>query len=88
MIEDADEALHRRLQASADAHCRSVGDEARELLREAVARQSEPEHLVDLARRLFGPEHGFDLDIPPRSGDLGRPPPDFDETDDPADTPR
>ena len=33
--------------------------------------------MVDLARRLFGPEHGVDLDIPPRASDLEREPPDF-----------
>lgn len=82
MVEDADEALHLRLQASAAAHSRSVGDEARKLLREVVAQRREPEHLVDWALCLFGPEHGFDLDITPRGSGPFRPPPNFDDPDD------
>jgi hypothetical protein len=35
------------------------------------------EHLVDIARRLFGPEHGIKLDIPPRGAAPERPAPDF-----------
>jgi hypothetical protein len=51
----------------------------RDLLRKAVARQPDEEHIVDLALRLFGPKHGFDLDIPPRDSEPERPPPDFSE---------
>jgi hypothetical protein len=35
------------------------------------------EHLVDIARRLFGPEHGIELDIPPRGTEPERPAPAF-----------
>ncbi len=79
LIRNVDDALHSRLKASAAAHRRSLEEEARELLRAAVARQEAPprENLVSLARRLFGPEHGFDLDIPPRGSVLEREPPDF-----------
>ena len=50
-----------------------------QLLRFAIARQAaEPrEHLVDVAHRLFGPEHGIDLDLPSRGSAPARPPPDF-----------
>lgn len=34
-----------------------------------------PENLADIARRLFGPEGGVELDLPPRGP--GREPPDF-----------
>lgn len=79
LIRDVDETLHQRLKARAAAHGRSLSEEARELLRVAVARSKAPprQSLVDLARRLFGPEHGADLDIPPRGSAPGRSPPDF-----------
>jgi len=53
----------------------------RHLLRMAVASQPREEHVVDTARRLFGPKHGVDLDIPPRGGAPERPPPDFSDFD-------
>jgi antitoxin FitA len=58
LIRHVDEALHKRLKASAAAHNRSLEDEARELLRVAVAPQDTTprENLATLARRLFGPE--------------------------------
>src|SRR5580692_4764747 len=31
------------------------------------------EHIVDIARRLFGPEHGIELEIPPRGAAPERP---------------
>ncbi len=79
LIRDVGEALHARLKASAEAHRRSVENEAREWLRAAVVRQENPnrENLVTLARRLFGSENGADLAIPPRSENPERPPPDF-----------
>lgn len=78
LIRNVDDALHVRLKASAASHRRSLEEEARELLREAVARQASepPESLVDLALTLFGPEHGADIELPPRGA--GRSPPDFD----------
>ena len=32
---------------------------------------------MDVAQRLFGPKHGFDLPIPPRDREPERRPPDF-----------
>jgi plasmid stability protein len=79
LIRDVDDVLHARLKASAAAHRRSLEEEARELLRAAVARQDAPprENLVTLARRLFGRDCGAGLDIPPRGAAPGRSPPDF-----------
>lgn len=81
LIRNVDPALHARLKARAAEHRRSLEEEARELLRAGVARQdAEPrETLVQLARRLFGPEHGFDLEIPPRGAAPESLPPDFSE---------
>jgi hypothetical protein len=33
--------------------------------------------IVDLSTRFFGPENGVELDLPPRSAEPGRKPPDF-----------
>jgi plasmid stability protein len=84
LIRDVDAVLHTRLKASAAAHRRSLEEEARELLRTAVARQEAPpkESLVGLAKRLFGREHGVELDIPPRGMAPRSVPPDFSGTDD------
>jgi plasmid stability protein len=84
LIRNVDPALHARLKASAAEHRRSLEEEARELLRAGVARQEagSGETLVELARRLFGPEHGADLDIPPRGAAPRSPPPDFSDPDD------
>jgi plasmid stability protein len=80
LIRDLDDALHRRLKARARAHRRSLAVEARETLRRAIARDDtapEAESLLQIATRLFGPEHGVELDLPLRSGELSRLPPDF-----------
>ena len=86
LIRNVDAALHARLKVQAAAHRRSLEEEARELLRTSLARQeSKPdtqENLADIARRLFGPQHGVDLDIPPRRAAEDRPPPDFSGPDD------
>lgn len=79
LIRDVDDALHARLKEAAARYRRSLEEEVRELLRAAVARQDAPEqqeNLADIARRLFGPENGVDLDIPPRGDAPSRPPPD------------
>jgi plasmid stability protein len=89
LIRNVDDALHARLKASAAAHRRSLEEEARALLRAAIARQETPrESLTSLARRLFGPEHGADLALPPRGTAPASAPPDFSGPDaGPADRP-
>lgn len=79
LIRNVDASLHARLKARAAANHRSLEEEARELLRAGLARQELParENLAALARRLFGPEHGADLDIPPRGSAPETIPPDF-----------
>ena len=77
-IPDLDDALHARLREAAARHRRSLEEEARELLRVAVARQETPEeqeNLADIALSLFGPDGGVDLDIPPRGSTPPRPTP-------------
>jgi plasmid stability protein len=79
LIRNVDETLHTRLKASAATHRRSLEEEARELLRAAVARQDTPprENLTALARRLFGLTAGADIDLPPRGTAPKSNPPDF-----------
>jgi plasmid stability protein len=79
LIRNVDAALHAKLKRRAAKHHRSLEEEARELLRTAMVHQPKEEHIVDLALRLFGPKHGFELDIPPRDSEQERPPPDFTE---------
>ena len=82
LIRNVDPALHARLKARAAAHHRSLEEEARTLLRTGLARsepEARPENLVTLATRLFGPEHGVELELPPRDRSQDRPPPDFSE---------
>jgi antitoxin FitA len=84
LIRNVDAALHERLKARATAHRRSLEEEARELLRSAVARPPPPKpdlNLADLALTLFGPERGVPLEIPPRDPAQDRPPPDFSGAD-------
>jgi antitoxin FitA len=80
LIRNVDPALHASLKTRAAAHHRSLEEEVRVLLRSGVKRPDEPapkESLVAVARRLFGPENGVDLELPPRDWREDRPPPDF-----------
>ena len=80
LINDLDDALHAKLEARALAHRRSLADKARETLRDAVAGEAAaaaPTDIVSLFTRHFGAENGVTLDLPPRSADAVRPPPDF-----------
>jgi antitoxin FitA len=79
LIRNVNKTLHARLKARAAANHRSLEEEARELLRAGLARQEAParENLAALARRLFGPGHGADLEIPPRGSAPETIPPDF-----------
>ena len=80
LIRHVDDALRARLKARARAHHRSLEEEARETLRSALARDDDGEageSVMQLAARLFGPERGVDLDLPPRAAEPQRPAPDF-----------
>jgi plasmid stability protein len=78
LIRNLDEALRTQLQARAQAHRRSLEEEARETLRTAVAGEATAASqvdIVDLFTRHFGPGGGIDL--PSLSAEGDRPPPDF-----------
>ena len=75
LIRNVDEALRDQLKARARRNRRSLEEEARELLRTAIARDaSGGETLPAIAERLFGAERGIDLDLPPRGQERERPP--------------
>jgi plasmid stability protein len=78
LIRNVDEALRSQLKARARRHRRSLEEEARELLRAAIAREvARPDTLPAIAERLFGPAQGIDLVLPRRSAEQDRPPPSF-----------
>ena len=75
-IRRLDESTKTGLRVRAAQHGRSMEEEAREILRSALARTKEKEgNLADSIRALFAPLGGVDLPEYPRSP--MREPPDF-----------
>lgn len=72
-IRSLDEAVVERLRLRASRHGVSMEEEVRRIIQRSVA---VPDRLGSLAVELFGPEHGIDLELPPRAPhdpvDLGR----------------
>ena len=62
-IRKLDDEVYDRLRDRAARHGVSMEEEARQILRRAV---SPPERLGDLFLKIFGPERGADLELPPR----------------------
>ncbi len=75
-IRNLDDEVKTRLRVRAAEHHRSMEEEARLILREAVDRGRETRNLAEIARSHFGPDNGVDLELPPR--EPGREPPSFD----------
>ena len=63
-IRRLDEQVKNRLRVRAAEHGRSMEEEARCILSDALDRER-PANLADLALLLFGPKHGVDLELPP-----------------------
>ena len=63
IVRKIDDDVYERLKARAAAHGVSTEEEVRRMLRQAVLA---PERLGELAVRLFGPDHGIDLEPQPR----------------------
>jgi plasmid stability protein len=75
-IRNLDDALERKLRLRAAARNRSMEDEARDILRTALAHEpTNTKHLVDALRELGESFGGIELELPPR-GPM-REPPDF-----------
>lgn len=69
-------AVKESLRVQAAQHGHSMEAEARAILQSALDRPGKgQESLTSIMRELFGPEHGVDLQPPPR--DSGRDPPSF-----------
>ena len=65
-IRNLDNDVKTRLRIRAAAHGRSMEEEARLILREAVERQAGPTNLARAIRARFTPLGGVDLELPPR----------------------
>jgi plasmid stability protein len=78
-IRNLDDDLKARLRVRAAQQGHSMEEEARVLLRQALAapRSAARPHLADLAQSLFGARHGVELPAMPRA--KARPVPSFDE---------
>ena len=74
-IRHLDDEVKTRLRIRAAANGRSMEEEVRIILREAVGRKAEPENLASFIRKCFEPFGGVDLDLPPR--EPAREPPHF-----------
>ena len=74
-IRHLDDEVKTRLRIRAAANGRSMEEEVRIILREAVGRKAEPENLASFIRECFEPFGGVELDLPPR--EPAREPPHF-----------
>ncbi len=75
-IRNLDDDVKTRLRVRAAEHHRSMEEEARLILREAVGGKADSRNLASIVRSHFGPDNGVDLELPPR--EAGREPPSFD----------
>ena len=75
-IRNLDEEVKTRLRVRAAEHHRSMEEEVRLILRDAVGSPESPRNLVSAIRARIEPLGGVDLELPPR--ETGREPPSFD----------
>ncbi len=75
-IRNLDDDVKTLLRVRAAEHHRSMEEEARLILRDAVGRKADSRNLASIVRSHFGPDNGVDLELPPR--EAGRQPPSFD----------
>ena len=73
-IRNLDDDVKTRLRVCAARHHRSMEEEARVILRNAVSGgQAEPRNLAEFTRECFAPLGGVELELPPR-GPMREPP--------------
>ena len=65
-IRNLDDQLKQRLRVRAATHGRSMEDEARDILRTALATQPSAPSLIEAIRARVYPLGGIELDIPAR----------------------
>ena len=75
-IRNLDDEVKTRLRVRAASHGRSMEEEARLILREAVGRKPSSRNLAGIIRAHFGASRGVDLELPSR--EPIREPPRFD----------
>ena len=75
-IRNLDDDVKTRLRVQAAGNGRSMEEEARQILRDAVGRKPSSTNLASVIRSHFGPANGVNLELPPR-GPM-REPPSFD----------
>ena len=75
-IRNLDDEVKMRLRVRAAGNGRSMEEEARLILREAVGPEPSSQDLASIFRERFGPSNGVDLVLPPR--EPAREPPSFD----------
>jgi plasmid stability protein len=82
-IRDLDDAVKAKLRIRAATHGRSMEDEARDILRTALARTAAmPNDLASAIQRRFGKVGGVEIELQPR--ELAREPPALADTDRPG----
>ena len=75
-IRNLNDDVKTRLRVRAADNGRSMEEEARLILRDAVGRKPSSRNLASIIRSYFGLANGVDLELPPR--ELAREPPAFD----------
>ena len=75
-IRNLDDEVKTRLRVRAAEHHRSMEEEARMILRQAVGPRPSSRNLAEITEAYFGPNNGVDLELPSRGPD--REPPSFD----------
>lgn len=72
-IRRLDDDVKARLRLRAAEHGRSMEEEARTILREALRGKAEPANLARFVHECFAPFGGVELELPPR-GAMREPP--------------
>ena len=75
-VRNLDEGVKMRLRVRAAGNGRSMEEEVRLILRDAVGRKPGSRNLAEAIRARIAPLGGVDLELPPRA--LAREPPPFD----------
>ena len=65
-IRNLDDDVRTRLRMKAAGNGRSMEEEVRLILRDAVGREPEPDNLADFIRECFAPYGGVELELPRR----------------------
>ncbi len=76
-IRNLDEGLKKRLRIRAAEHGRSMEEEVREILRQAMAERAPPKNLAAAIRARVADLGGVELELPPR--EPMREPPSFED---------